>query len=1128
MLNVRLISFDDRPAGEILSDYISPELDAGMNIIFDGFNANCDICRNDKDFKRSLVSFSEANDVVLVLGGITKNASISAKEIIAKGLGLELIQNQEMEEKNKALSQELGQSYSEDMKYFSSVPQGAKPILTDDSFAYGYLLELDGKFLIHLGDDKNEVRKCLGVVCLPYLYENINNSAVVSEITVENISREKMEAPPFRSDEDTHFSLYRIGDELRGRIIVNKGSNKKSEKAMDKLFPKAQSWARQTEFSSESPKNSKPKNKKSSKSKGKSNKLVPILISAIIIVALAVFGIFALGGRDDFASLYPSTTTKIPSDFPADYQKEFVDLYSKNSEVAGFVEVLGGEFRAPISKHTDNDFYKSRSFSGKDKAGGSLYADYRNNLETDDIIVIYGDGKENGAFARLGDYMSLDSYSNGSIIDFNSVYFDGKYRIVSSMIIPSDINAEDYIDLLDCGSKYDFLEEITKRSLVETNASYDEDDRFVVLVASGGALEGNDLAIVAKDIAFGDDDGVSYEKNKTPLLPLSWYEEKELNVPYADELRHFAPIVAPDENEESDDVEENAEDKNDEESSPTDATGIKISQKEGMLYEGAKYKLSARLIPETLEGKGFIWESENDKVCSVDKNGQITAVGEGTTYITVKTADGKYSDKCKIYIRKAKESVEKIYVDADNDKIAVGEKLNLTVTFTPSTIKNQNCLWTSSNQNVAVVSSTGRVSAISPGRAVITAKSEEGGKTAQFVVFVEEKKLDVIPPKKDEEIVPPNKNGSSFETSERAEQKVGSDGREITLSMQSIEVMPGDEFKLRTSIYPVGDEGVKRYYESSNSSVASVDSNGIVSANRRGIATIKVETAHSDAYSTCVVYVDTEKRDDYVKVDGDADARITVKDQNGNKVTDSVFNIVCRVTENEVGSSFMPEAIKAQAVASYTYIMHNLEKGITPTVAMKSRASSTVEKCVDAVIGEAIYYGGDYINAVYHSVSAGKTLSAKDVWGSHIPYLVSVDSSWDKDQSKYYGKEIVIRERDMEDLIARYLGEQVFDRYKNPADWIYDTRTIGDTLYVDSVKVCGKNMSGREFREKLLRFKLPSQAFELDYRRGEFIFYCYGYGHGVGMSQWGAEYMAEDGYKHKDILEHYYKGARVR
>ena len=112
------------------------------------------------------------------------------------------------------------------------------------------------------------------------------------------------------------------------------------------------------------------------------------------------------------------------------------------------------------------------------------------------------------------------------------------------------------------------------------------------------------------------------------------------------------------------------------------------------------------------------------------------------------------------------------------------------------------------------------------------------------------------------------------------------------------------------------------------------------------------------------------------------------------------------------------------------------------------------------------------------------------------------------------------------DYIADYCGVNPYS-YGDPEDWFSDPEYINGH-YVDSILVCGQQLSGREVRENLLEAKINSAAFEVDYSDGVFTFTTYGYGHGVGMSQQGADYYAMQGWDYVDILTHYYTGTTVR
>lgn len=246
---------------------------------------------------------------------------------------------------------------------------------------------------------------------------------------------------------------------------------------------------------------------------------------------------------------------------------------------------------------------------------------------------------------------------------------------------------------------------------------------------------------------------------------------------------------------------------------------------------------------------------------------------------------------------------------------------------------------------------------------------------------------------------------------------------------------------------------------------------------------------------------------------------------NGSTVSDSAVSIVARIVQNEVGSSFPDEAIKAQAVAAYTFVRyHNLIAGDIPSVGMAT-ASDKVTRLVREVAGEQISYNGKPILATYCAISAGTTTSSQSVWGSHLPYLVPVESEGDKVASGY--KTAVTKTAsEVQTKLENALGIDLDG--VNPKDW-FDILSYWDKgPYVNKVSIAGrKETSGRVIRESILG--LRSAAFEVAYDKGsdKFTFTTYGYGHGVGMSQMGAKYYADQGWDYVDILEHYYTGTTV-
>lgn len=272
--------------------------------------------------------------------------------------------------------------------------------------------------------------------------------------------------------------------------------------------------------------------------------------------------------------------------------------------------------------------------------------------------------------------------------------------------------------------------------------------------------------------------------------------------------------------------------------------------------------------------------------------------------------------------------------------------------------------------------------------------------------------------------------------------------------------------------------------------------------------------------------------------DSNAAGEILTVKSNGSTVSGTALEIVGRMTQNEVGHTFAPEAIKAQAVAAYTYVKFCNEYGTYPSVGLASSVTDSVNVLVQSVLGKAIYYNGALIQAVYSASSAGYTASSKNVWGTDYPYLQSRFCDLDKQYDPNYGRKV---EYTSDEIKSKVLEKTGIELTGDPSGWL-SVETNVDGFYVGQMNVGGYHsytdssgdtvkITGRVFRERIMSFELRSSAFDVEYDSGsdKFIFTTYGYGHGVGMSQNGANALATHlGYDYKQILTYYYQGTEVK
>lgn len=249
----------------------------------------------------------------------------------------------------------------------------------------------------------------------------------------------------------------------------------------------------------------------------------------------------------------------------------------------------------------------------------------------------------------------------------------------------------------------------------------------------------------------------------------------------------------------------------------------------------------------------------------------------------------------------------------------------------------------------------------------------------------------------------------------------------------------------------------------------------------------------------------------------------TVNDiRTGKKVTLNAHELVCRMVYSEIGASWGEEAIKAQAVAAYTNLRFNDAIGAIPTVGMIANYPDKIEKCVSAVEGQCVLYNGSIINAVYFASGAGYTADCYNVCGISYPYLKPVVSAYDSEDPNY-GIVTRFSAAQIKSKLEAKLGFKLSGDLKN---W-FSIGAVHGGKYVKTLVIDGgkARMSGEAAR---WLFGLKSSAFEITYANGVFSFKTYGYGHGVGMPQWGAKLYADHGYTYDQILRHYYLNTEVK
>lgn len=260
-------------------------------------------------------------------------------------------------------------------------------------------------------------------------------------------------------------------------------------------------------------------------------------------------------------------------------------------------------------------------------------------------------------------------------------------------------------------------------------------------------------------------------------------------------------------------------------------------------------------------------------------------------------------------------------------------------------------------------------------------------------------------------------------------------------------------------------------------------------------------------------------------------SEITIYRSNGSIINLNMTDYLIGVVSSEMPASFNLEALKAQSVLARTYALKAKQTGkkLTDTVSTQSYIDidqmknkwrnsfntyyNKIKNAVENTNGEYLSYNGNYIEALYHSTNNGKTESSLDVFGNYYPYLISVSSEYDKNASSY------LRTINMPlDTISNKLGLNLNN------DSVISILSYTDGGNIKEININGNNFSGKKVRELL---GLRSADFDISISDNNANITTRGYGHGVGMSQYGANGMANAGYSYKDILSHYYPGTTL-
>ena len=262
---------------------------------------------------------------------------------------------------------------------------------------------------------------------------------------------------------------------------------------------------------------------------------------------------------------------------------------------------------------------------------------------------------------------------------------------------------------------------------------------------------------------------------------------------------------------------------------------------------------------------------------------------------------------------------------------------------------------------------------------------------------------------------------------------------------------------------------------------------------------------------------------------------IRLLDESTNEITNiNLEDYIIGVVAAEMPASFELEALKAQAVAARTFAMYKKEtrnldydliKGVKDQAYKDNKTLLTqwnvnfftnylkIRKAVEETQGQVLTYNGEIINAFYFSMSNGYTENCELVFAQDLPYLNSVSSKWDNESLNNYSYTTTFSKEDF----CSSLGITC-DKIE-----IQDI-TRSDANRVLTIIINGQTFKGTEVRSKL---GLRSTDFDITINESDITITTRGYGHGVGMSQYGANGMAQDGYSYEEIVKYYYQNTEI-
>lgn len=817
-----------------------------------------------------------------------------------------------------------------------------------------------------------------------------------------------------------------------------------------------------------------------------------LIVAVCVFIGSAAYLISFYGGsaknrsqNEEIAKAYSAAlgieddgNIEVPDGYPAGYQKKFANLYKINEDVAGWLSIDGTQVNYPVVHYIDNSYYLRRDFYRKDNKYGIPWLEAHDSLDPQsDNYIIYGhnmtDGQMFGELMKYKGASGTKDFANPTagieyLREHPVISFDDVYRDNDYKIMAVFItNAKEaYGPIFYYNTYLDLSDQATFNTFVDE-------------ITSRSYYTSN------VDVKFGD---------QFLMLSTCSYEFG----PVSDDA-HVRTVVV------------GRRVRDGEKADGSDITysinsnvrlpaGFAGGRATAEAVKNAKTESAAGLVPE-LPGASAAASIGTASVAGGFSAASSASSSQGGAQAQYDERALGYADDAQYALTKAREARDEAqsYLDKagrgstdaadarsasdkaaqamDRAKEAYYDALDASDLAQEIYEKHPSGVTKQAYQDALAAANSAKKE---------FEKAEQYANEAESIARNKEKAAassssstaSTAPPASSEAAPPPASSEAPPAPSEAT--TPSEEAPPPSQAEQQPELEPTPE-----SSEPVGENGDE------------------VGANEKGETQVAAATVHSSANDKLTIIT------------------------GGKKTTGRAADIVAQVVMNEMGAGFEEEAIKAQTVAAYTFIKQQNKSGITPYFGTKA-PSDAVYDAVEEVAGEAVYYKNKLAFTPFYATSAGVTVSSADVWGGSYPYLVPVDSEIDE-LAKNYEVSVKLSADEVAKKVKSALKIDLYDYSDDPDDWFDIEDYTEGGMYVSTVRVGKKTVTGRVLRENVLG--LRSAAFEIDYssRRDEFTFTTYGYGHGVGMSQTGANlYAAEEGWDYIDILEHYYPGTKVK